>query len=332
MTKLSGPAVPSSIQTLVERRLAQLSPECRSHLADAGVLGRRFRIVDMSHVVERVDGVEMADWEVAERLQEAVDLGLLTEDRPGSGYDFSFSHDQIRASLLAASPRQRRRAIHGALAQWMAEEGGTENLSMLAHHALESGDQELAVMSAIHAAEAALAMSAPEEAVRLIDSTLTAASDPERRIAMLRIKDDALAVLERDIERMANLAEMTALAAAAGSETLDAEVKLRKASAARTVEDYDLAADLARAVRGVAESSGDKDLELAACLELGQALSHSPIGEAYMAPVEIDVDEAEEAYDRALEIAREIGTRSSEADALRELSMLAARSLGWMPE
>jgi tetratricopeptide (TPR) repeat protein len=43
-----------------------------------------------------------------------------------------------------------------------------------------------------------------------------------------------------------------------------------------------------------------------------------------MAPVEIDVDEAEEAYDRALEIAREIGTRSSEADALRELSVLEA--------
>ncbi|HET9258854.1 MAG TPA: AAA family ATPase [Acidimicrobiia bacterium] len=323
MTKLSGPTVPSSIQTLVERRLAQLAPECRSHLADAGILGRRFRIGDMEQVLARVDGETKPEWEVAGYLQNAVDLGLLTE-RPGSGYDFSFSHDQIRASLLASTPRQRRRAIHAALAQMLSEEAGTENLSMLAHHALEAGDQELAVSSAIRAAQAALAMSAPEEAVRLIDSTLTAASEPARRIEMLRIKDDALDVLEREVERMANLAEMTALVSAVSTPELDAEVKLRKASAARTAEEFELAAELARSVRAAAVANGDKDMELSACLELGQALSRSPIGEAYMPPVEIDIDEAEEPYNRALELARDIGARSAEATALRELSVLEA--------
>ena len=323
MTKLSGPTVPSSIQTLVERRLAQLSPECRSHLADAGILGRRFRIADMEQVMARVDGETKSEFEVAEYLQNAVDLGLLTE-RPSSGYDFSFSHDQIRASLLASIPRQRRRAIHAALAQMLAEEGGSENLSMLAHHALEAGDQELAVSSAMRAAQSALAMSAPEEAVRLIDSTLTAASDPASRIEMLRIKDDALEVLEREVERMANLAEMTALVAAGSTPELDAEVKLRKASAARAAEEFELAAEMARSVRAAAVATGDKGLELSACLELGQALSRSPIGEAYMPPVEIDIDAAEEPYNRALELAREIGARSAEATALRELSVLEA--------
>jgi tetratricopeptide (TPR) repeat protein len=178
------------------------------------------------------------------------------------------------------------------------------------------------VTSGVRAAEAALVMSAPEEAVRLIDSTLTAASDPDHRIEMLRIKDDALAVLDRGVERMANLAEMSALAAGASSPALDAEVKLRKASAARAAEDFDLAADLARFVRSAAEDSGDSELELAACFELGQALSRSPIGEAYLAPAEVDVDVAEEPYNRALDIAREIGDRSAEADALRELSVL----------
>jgi class 3 adenylate cyclase/tetratricopeptide (TPR) repeat protein len=324
MTKLSGPAVPSSIQTLVERRLAQLTPDCRSNLADAGILGRRFRLADMGQVMARVDKETMPDWQVAEHLQNAVDLGLLIEERPGSSYDFSFSHDQIRASLLSSTPRQRKRAVHAALAQILDEQGGTETLSMLAHHAIEAGDQDLAVSAGIRAARAALEMSAPEEAVRLIDSTLTAASDPERRIEMLRIKDDALAVLERDVERMANLAEMTALAAAATTPALDAEVKLRKASAARAGEDFDLATELARSVRDTARAAGDKDLELAACLELGQALNRSPIGEAYMPPAEIDVDEAEEPFNRALDLAREIGSRSAEADVLRELSVLEA--------
>jgi tetratricopeptide (TPR) repeat protein len=40
--------------------------------------------------------------------------------------------------------------------------------------------------------------------------------------------------------------------------------------------------------------------------------------------VEVDVDAAEDAYQRALRIAREIGARSQEADALRELAMIAA--------
>ncbi|HEY6635300.1 MAG TPA: AAA family ATPase [Acidimicrobiia bacterium] len=322
MTKLSGPGVPSSIQTLVERRLAQLTPDCRAHLADAGIVGRRFRLSDMSQVLARVDSETLPDWQVAEHLQNAVDLGLLIEERDGSAYDFSFSHDQIRASLLASTPRQRRRAIHGALAQFLAEEGGAEDLSMLAYHALEAGDQELAVTSGLRAAEAALAMSAPEEAVRLIDSTLTAASDPARRIDMLRVKDDALAVLDRDVERMANLAEMSALTA--GAPALDAEVKLRKASAARAAEDFDLASDLARSVRDVAVAAGDKELELAACFELGQALTRSPIGEAYSPPAEVDVEAAEQPYNRALEIAREIGSLQAEADALRELSVIEA--------
>ncbi|HEU4320621.1 MAG TPA: AAA family ATPase [Acidimicrobiia bacterium] len=324
MTKLSGPTVPSSIQTLVERRLAQLTSECRSHLADAGILGRRFRLADIAEVLTRVDHEARADWEVAEYLQNAIDLGLLVEERPGSAYDYSFSHDQIRASLLASIPRQRRRAIHAALAAILGEEEGVENLSMLAHHALESGDQELAVTSAIRAAQAALALSAPEEAVRLIDSTLTAASDAPSRISMLRIKDDSLAVLERDVERMANLAEMTALAAAVSSVDLDSEVKLRRAAAARAAEDYDLAAELARSVRASAVTAGDSQLEMSACLELGQALSRSPIGEAYLPPVEIDVDEAEEPYNRVLDLARQLGIRSAEATALRELSVLEA--------
>lgn len=325
MTRLSGPAVPSSIQSLVERRLAQLSEDCRSRLADAGVLGRRFRLADLSRVLARVqDEPAKPEWQIGEELKNAIDLGLIVEEPQGSRYDFSFSHDQIRASLLGFSSRQRVRAIHGAIAEAMVEEGGTENLSMLAHHALQAGDQAMAVSSALKAARAAMDVSAPEEAVRLIDGTLPAASEPQDRIEMLRVKDDALEVLDRGMERLANLAEMTALTAAVHSPALDAEVKLRRASAARANEDFELAADLARAVRSSAEASGDLELELGACLELGQAITRCPIGEGYWPLVEVDLDAAEEPFARALSIAREIGARSKEADALRELAVIEA--------
>ncbi len=323
MTKLSGPTVPSSIQSLIERRLAQMAPECRGLLADAGLLGRRLRLGDVGRVFAILDGTAPTpDWQLGEHLQNAIDLGLLIEEPAGSRYDYSFSHDQIRASLVESVSRQRQRAIHGAIARILAEDGGTENLSMLAYHAMKSGDQALAVSSAIQAARAAMNVSAPEESVRIIDATLPVASDPGDRIEMLRVKDDALAVLERGMDRMANLAEMAALTTAAAVPGLDAEVKLRRASAARTNQDFDMAADLATAVCEGAESSGDRALELAACLELGQAKSRAPIGEAYWPLDDARLDGAETAYRRALEIARDLGDRHGEADALRELAVI----------
>jgi class 3 adenylate cyclase len=325
MTKLSGPTVPSSIQSLIERRLAQMAPECRRLLADAGLLGRRLRLRDVGRVFAILDGTEPTpDWQLAEHLQNAIDLGLLVEEPAGSGYDYTFSHDQVRASLVDSVSRQRQRAIHGAIARILAEDGGNEDLSMLAYHAMKSGDQAMAVSSAIRAARAAIDVSAPEESVRIIDATLPAASNPDDRIEMLRVKDDALAILERGMDRMANLAEMTALTAASGLPGLDVEVKLRRASAARTNLDFDMAADLATAVCEGAESSGDRTLELAACLELGQAKSRAPIGETYWPLDEARLDGAEAAYTRALRIAREIGDRHGEADALRELAVIEA--------
>jgi tetratricopeptide (TPR) repeat protein len=195
---------------------------------------------------------------------------------------------------------------------------------MLAYHALQAGDQARAVASALEAAQAALEISAPEEAVRLIDSTLPAASAPEDRIEMLRVKDDALEVLDRGTERMANLAEMTALAGAVSSPALEAEVQLRRASAARAAQDFDLAADLARAVMASALALEDRSLELAAALALGQAVTRSPLGEGYNPLAEMDIDAAESAFTTALEIARETGSRSDEADALRELAVVEA--------
>lgn len=323
MTKLSGPAVPSSVQSLIERRLAQLADDCKDLLADAGVLGRRFRLDDLSKVLARLRNQDaMPAWQLGEELESAVGLGLIIEEPDNSAYDYSFTHDQIRASLLDGSSRQRQRAVHGAMAEILADVGDAESLPMLAHHALKAGVTDLAVTSGHRAAQTAMESSAPEEAIRLIDEALPAASEPSDRIDMLRVKDDALDFLDRGVDRMANLAEMAAIAGALASPVLDAEVSLRRASAARAIQDYDSAADLARKVVKVSHDSGDREMELAAWLELGQAVTRSPIGEGYWPLSEVDLDAAEEPFRNALEIAREIEDRSDEAAALRELAVV----------
>lgn len=323
MTRLSGPAVPSSVQSLIERRLAQLSEDCRGLLADAGVLGRRFKLSDLAPVLAQIRREpEKPEWELAEDLDMAVQLGLLLDEPEGSAYDFTFSHDQIRESLLADLPRRRQQAIHGAITEMLASREGDVDLSMLAYHSMKAGDAQKAVSSALAAAKAALAVSAPEESIRLIDNTLPAASEPADRIEMLKIKDDALGLLDRGMDRIANLAEMTALSGAVTSPELESDVKLRRAAASRAIEDFDDAVELATQVREMALALGDLDLELRACLELGQALTRCAIGEGYWPLVEVDLDLPDEAYTRALEIARQIGSKTQEAIALRELAVI----------
>jgi hypothetical protein len=325
MTRLSGPAVPSSIQSLIERRLAQLSEDCRGLLADAGVLGRRFKLADLAPVLAHIRREpEKPEWELAEELDMAVELGLLVDEADNSAYDFTFSHDQIRESLLADLPRRRQQAIHGAITEMLAAREGEADLSMLAYHSMKAGDAEKAVPSALAAARAALAVSAPEESIRLIDGTLPAASEPADRIEMLKVKDDALDLLDRGMERIANLAEMTALTGAVTSPALESDVKLRRASASRAIEDFDTAVDLAGQVRETAAELGDLDLELRACLELGQALTRCALGEGYWPLTELDLDPPDQAFTRALEIARESGDRAREAMALRELAVIEA--------
>ena len=179
MTRLSGPAVPSSIQSLIERRLEERSDDCHGLLANAGALGRRFRLADLVPVLARIrDEPELPEWELAEGLDMAVRTGLLVEEPDSSEYDYSFSHDQIRASLLAALSRRRQQAIHAAITEVLEARGGEADLPMLAYHSMKAGDAAKAVAHALAAARSALSVSAPEESIRLIEGTLPAASDP----------------------------------------------------------------------------------------------------------------------------------------------------------
>jgi DNA-binding NarL/FixJ family response regulator len=85
-------------------------------------------------------------------------------------------------------------------------------------------------------------------------------------------------------------------------------------------------------VRSRAREEGDRPVELAASLELGQALIHVPLGEAFSVSThEVDLDAAEEAYEGAAELAEELEDQTSLAGAIRELGVIAlARGREWL--
>ena len=316
--------LPSAVKTLIQRRAARLPDETKSCLAEAAVLGRSFSLRDLRDLRTRLKETGEVE-QLVDSLAPAVAGGLLAQHPDGSVADYSFTHGQIREYAAAALTPPRRRAIHGAIVA-MLMEGDThtaECSAMLAQHALAAGQGDLAARCSIEAARAALEAHAPEEALRLADLAHPVASSPKDRVALLSLRDDALDMLRRPAQRFEGLAELAALAEALGDSHLELEVMLRRAAALRLSQEHDSAAELALRVRKLAADRGDPKAELVACLELGQDLTRTELGEAYsQTPSEADLDGAEEAYKRAAALAEQLDDEAKLAAAIRELGVL----------
>ena len=328
--------VPSAVRTLIQRRAARLPDGTKTSLGEAAVLGRSFSLQDLRSVKLRLGDEECEADSLAEGLAPAVMAGLLVEQPERSAADYTFAHEQVRQFALAGLTAPRRRAIHAAIVEMLTADGGPEpaSLAMLAHHAVAAGDGQRAAQFSIDAARAALEANAAEEALRLVDGALPAASAPRDRVDLLAIRDDALSILRRPADRLEGLVELTALAEALGDAHLELSVMLRRAAALRRSEEQDRAAEVARRVRELASQRGDRKAELEACLELGQDLLRTGLGEAFApAASEVDLDGAEEALKRASELAEELGDEASLAAATRELGVIdVARVRAWFVE
>ena len=340
--------VPSAVRTLIDRRAARLPAQTRAALGDAAILGRSFSLRDLRAIRGRVgegdipahataqgqptgpgDGVDP----LADDLGPAVRAGLLLPQAQDEPADYTFTHEQVRQFAASQLSAARRRQVHAAVVDLLLEGGdpAPAGLPMLAQHALAAGDTARAARFSIDAAAAALASNAPEEALRLVEQALPVVSTPADRRVLLATRDDAFAVLRRTGERLDGLTELAALAEAMRDPTVELDVQLRRASALRMSHDEDAAAELARRVRARAAERGDAATELRATLELGQALLRSPLGESFGgAAIETDLDGAEEAYRRTIELAEQLHDDRSLAAALREIGMIDfARGRAW---
>jgi DNA-binding NarL/FixJ family response regulator len=317
--------IPSAVRTLISRRAARVPEDTKKALAEAGVLGRHFSLKDLTALRTQIGDQEVAAEVLDEALQPAVAAGLLVAHGQESAADYSFAHDQVREFAVGELTPARRRAIHTAIVELLlAGEPAPASLPLLAYHAKAAGDMAVCVRFSLQAIANALGASAPEEVMRVVDLALPAASTPQDRVALLRARDQALDMLRRAGDRLQGLAELAALAEALGDGELETEVQLRRAAAMRLSDEWEQAVDLARRVRDLASSRGDRPSELTASLEIGQALLHASIGEAYsLSTQDTDLDGAGEAFRRAVELAEELGDDASLAAAHRELGIIA---------
>ena len=145
-------------------------------------------------------------------------------------------------------------------------------------------------------------------------------------------RDDAYAALRKTDERLDGLTELAALAEAMRDPEIELDVQLRRASALRMSHDEDAAAELATRVRDPRRGSGATPPPSFGRTSRSARRCCGPRWASRIggASPETDLDGAEEAYRRAVELAEQVHDDRSLAAALREIGMIDfARGRAW---
>ena len=198
--------LPEGLQALIAARLDTLSPERKSLLQDAAVLGKVFWVGALAEI----GGRDQAELELA--LHELARKELVRPARVSSmegESEYSFWHLLVRDVAYGQIPRAERARRHRAAAAWIERKAGerVEDLAeVLAHHYLQAlelaeaaGDTEQAEELAVPArrfltlaGERALGLDTAQAEARLARALeLCPADDPERPELLLRWADAA---------------------------------------------------------------------------------------------------------------------------------------------
>ncbi|HEY2940059.1 MAG TPA: adenylate/guanylate cyclase domain-containing protein [Gaiellaceae bacterium] len=234
---LDETALPESVQALIAARLDTLSPERKSLLQDAAVVGKVFWAGAVAEIGSRdLAEVELAMHELA--LKELVRPARRSSMEGESEY--SFWHLLVRDVAYSQIPRAERARRHRAAAAWIERKGGerVEDLAeVLAHHYLQAlelaaaaGDtaqaDELALPARrflVLAGERALGLDTAQAEARLARALeLTPPEDPARPEFFLRWAD---AVFQAGRPREAAEALDEALASLRGHGTKEAAAR-----------------------------------------------------------------------------------------------------------
>ena len=171
-------SLPGSIQALVHTRMDRLPPTAKFALQAASVLGQRFTLDALRHLVE----------------DPAYDCRLLVEQflvRPDDA-EYMFCHALIRDGAYASLLHRRRRALHARAAEWMMG----RDVVLAAEH-FDRAEDARAASAYLAAGEALDAQFRHPEALALVERGLALAAEPATRFALLLARARLLVALGR---------------------------------------------------------------------------------------------------------------------------------------
>jgi len=286
-------AVPGSIKSLILARMDRLDAPDREALQAAAVIGQRFALDSLRHLIDRPGYA----------IDPLVEHHLV---RP-EGADYLFVHALIRDGVYASLLRVRARELHGRAAAWFADHDPT----LRAQHLERAGDAA-AACAYLDAAQAQAAQYRFQRANELIERGLATADAASDRFALTLLKGEILHDLGDSELSIAIYRDALALAP---DETGRCRALIGLAAGMRVTDAYDDAFAALDKAQGLAEAQGlDDDLSRLHHLR-GNLLF--PLGR-------IETCAAE--HERALDYAREADSAASEARALSGLGDAAYAS------
>jgi len=193
--------IPETLQALIAARLDALTLEDRSLLQDASVLGKSFTVEGLAAVADRDPG------DLEPRLRELVRKEFLTYDadpRSPERGQYGFLQALIREVAYSTLSKAERRRRHLATAHHLESIGDEELAGIVATHYVEAHavtpkgpDAEAIAARArdwlTQAAERALSLGSPEQALAYAEQALSITPEGAERTSLLERAGEAAA-------------------------------------------------------------------------------------------------------------------------------------------
>jgi len=306
---LADLAVPDSLQALIAARLDALPAPARALLQDGSVLGQSFGL----SAIEAVSGKSQDEMRpILDGLVQSELLKVESDALSPERGQYQFLQGVVREVAYRTLARRDRRARHLAAARYFESLGDEELASALASHYLDAyrsspeGDEAQAVAAQARvalraAADRALRLNAPEQAVRLLEQALIV-TPGEAEQAALRERAGEAALASGAWSQARELFESAAAwHASQGARTDEARIVARLASA--LVPLGMISEDVAKLEAAMTSIAGDPEGPITAMVTAALARA------LYL---EGDADRALELADRAIAL----GERHDVLDAL----------------
>lgn len=308
--------VPDSLHRLLLSRMDRLEQGQQLTLKAASVIGRTFSLEHLTGYFPRLGARE----EIVDTLNQLQSADLVFLDQPDPEPAYLFKHivtQQVAYESMSFSAREH---LHEQYAQFLELSALPErNLDLLAYHYDHSANTGKRREYLRRAGQAAAARFVNAQALDYLTRALAlvSATESAERYELLAARERVLDVLGERERQRAELAELEQLTGFVADADKRLGVMLRQGWLAERIANYSQAMDLAQKVIATAERVGLDEhqvqkVQTEAYSLWGQALWHQ--GDAVAAGQHVQ---------RALELARQGGDRSSEAWALDRLGTLA---------
>ena len=264
----SGP--PSFLgETVIERRLARLSPAANEVLAVAAAIGTEvdFDLLSSAYILSASPPAPDAPDRYLLAIDELLCLGFLVETDTG----YRFSHDRVRQAIYRRLPLSRRQSLHRSIAQAL-EILFPDQFELLAHHFAAAGERQPTIHYLLRAVKRAQEVFAHDAALEGYGQLLDLLTRPEDRPLRCDVLRDRARVLGWIGDREAqgrDLGEMLRLARALSDDARIAAALQLRSEWHRVQGHYEQANADAMAALEIYDRLGDKHAQAALLSQLG---------------------------------------------------------------